>query len=189
MASVLSLLKIEIPYPVLLYLKFDLAELPSLCALLLLGPSSGAAVATVHFLFLAARAWPPGAFMKYIAVLSTLFGVWLGSKLGRSSRLIACAALGIVCRVAAMALANLLFFTLLFPEYLEFAETLLRAGGIDCRSPLEALLWTSVLTALFNALHVLLDLVPSYALLRSLSRILSPRLRSSFELPPQRSGE
>jgi len=176
LASVLSLLKIEIPYPVLVYLKFDLAEVPSICAFLLIGPSSGLAVATIHWLVLSARSWPPGALMKYLAVLATLSGLWLGTKIGRSnalsktSLLALCAILGIACRVLVMAAANLAFFLVLFPGYLEFAKTLLSMSGIDCETTAEALLWTSLLTASFNALHVPLDLLPSYALLRALLR-------------------
>lgn len=181
LASALSLLKIEIPFPVLVYLKFDLAEIPSTCAFLLIGPSSGLAVATIHWSVLTARAWPPGALMKYLAVLAMLSGFWLGTKIGRSRtilraiglpRLLAlCAVLGMACRVLAMAVANLAFFLVLFPGYLEFARTLLSASGIRCGSSIEALFWISLLTALFNAIHVPLDLLPSYALLRTLLKM------------------
>ncbi len=64
------------------YLVFDFAEIPVLIAYMTYGLQMSVFVETIHFLFLMLRGEfiPIGPLMKYVAVMSTIFGVHLGIK-------------------------------------------------------------------------------------------------------------
>ena len=70
-------------FPLLPFLKFDPAELFSVLAFLIFGPIPAIITATIHWIFLTATGTGDvlGPAVKYAAVLSTLFGLWLGSVL------------------------------------------------------------------------------------------------------------
>lgn len=137
LALAFSVLKLEAPFPVLPYLKFDLAEVPVTLGFLLCGLPYGVAAETVHFLGLVARgADPLGAFMKFLAVVSMFLGAY------RFSSAVTRLALGVAARVAAMTLANYAYFYLLFPGFLGYA--LKYTGSVYA---------LFAYTALFNVIH------------------------------------
>jgi len=170
LAVVISLLRLEAPFPVLTYLKFDLAEVPSVLTFLLAGPWWSYFCALMHAVGLLIRGSDPlGASMKFLAVASMLAGMQLARRRWRVA-LAAATAL----RVAAMSVANLLVLGFLFPGWLAYAERLLRAAGVPVGGRGDVLLITLALTAVFNALHVLLSVVPS--------AIVAERVRRALKL-------
>ncbi len=138
LAIALSLLRVELPYPVLPYLKFDSAEIPVTLTAFLCGFKYAAAAELMHFLGLVVRGSPPvDASMKLFAVLSMLAGLAMPLR-SLPARFATAAA----TRVAVMTAANYAYLHLLFPRFLEYALKL--AGGVE-------LLY--LYTAVFNVVH------------------------------------
>lgn len=138
----LSILKLELPYPILPYLKFDFAEIPVTLVYFLAGFAWSVIAESLHLIGMLARgADPIGATMKFLAVLSMLAGGWFAKKTVRSTIVEFTGAT--LLRVSTMILANWIYFTLLFPNFLGYAVKL--AGGIY-------LLY--IYTAVFNLIHV-----------------------------------
>lgn len=173
LSALLAVAPLSFSFPVLTYLKYDLAEIPSLVALLLIGPTAAFAAATAHWLALNAVGSfvPWGPLFKYSAVLSTIAGFIAGAKLaGRGSVKRALAAglvLACVVRVAAMSVANVAFFLFVEPGFLGWARGLLAAAGLASSTESEVLAYVLALTAVFNATHVALSLLPAYAALKA----------------------
>ncbi|MGB9708505.1 MAG: hypothetical protein ACP5II_03370 [Infirmifilum sp.] len=151
-----SMLKLELPYPVLPYLKFDLAEIPVTILYFLAGLRWGLAAETLHLLGLLARgAEPVGALLKYSAVISMLIGARLFRKIMKSITLEFAG--GAVTRIFAMSFANWAYFTFLFPNFLDYAVKM--AGGVY-------LLY--VYTAVFNLIHTLVSMGISWLVFKEI---------------------
>jgi predicted membrane protein len=59
----------------------------------------------------------------------------------------------------------------LFPFFLNIASTSIKATvGLDVPSPVAALIWTLIFTAAFNILHILLSIIPSYIVVKMISK-------------------
>ena len=176
LAILMSLLKLEVPYPPLPYLRFDLAEIPSAVALLLCDLRAGLLVATVHFAALMMRGEfaPIGPLMKYAAVVSTIVGYAAPARARKWVRLAASASLRTLC----MALANYLVLAAVAPELLSVASAALRSvvplprGG--------DLAWVLAFTSVYNALHALLTV--------SVADLVVKRLRRGTSEPPRASA-
>ena len=54
---------------------------------------------------------------------------------------------------------------------MSFAKTCLQTIGLDAASDFSALLWTLLLTAVFNAIHIFVSVIPSYALIKTILRL------------------
>src|SRR3989441_2608590 len=86
LAALISLLAppvIQPSFPILFYLKFDIAEIVDVTAFLIFGPIAGLVPATVHATILTAApggAGPFGARLKFLSVLSTYGGLLLASR-------------------------------------------------------------------------------------------------------------
>ena len=126
LALVITVSKIEVVYPILPYLKFDFAEIPSVLAFFLVSPYSGLSTAVIHWLFLIYRAGNVlGPTMKFTAVVSMLAGFWFTSLIsGRFVKnphwrkyLIACTIVGGVFRVVAMSILNVVVLLFVAPAY------------------------------------------------------------------------
>src|SRR3989475_6529281 len=93
LAALISLLAppvIQPSFPILFYLKFDIAEIVDVTAFLIFGPVAGLITAAVHGTILTAApggAGPFGASLKFLSVLSTYGGVIHGSKTGKNQLL------------------------------------------------------------------------------------------------------
>ncbi|QOJ79477.1 hypothetical protein IG193_03175 [Infirmifilum lucidum] len=158
LALAFSILKLEAPYPVLPYLKFDLAEVPATFAYFMCGLSCGLLAEALHFAGLVARGSEPlGAFMKFLAVSSMLVG---SSVVKAVSKNIVLEFLGAsTTRVAVMTIINWVYFTLLYPGFLSYAVKM--AGG---------LILVYVYTAVFNLVHTVFSLGVAYAVYREVER-------------------
>ena len=99
LAVAFSILKLEAPFPLLPWLKFDLAEIPVMLAYLTCGLGYGLLAEFLHYLGLVARGSNVlNAFMKFLAVSSMMVGCSLFRK--TMYRAIS----GIIVRVLAMTL-------------------------------------------------------------------------------------
>jgi riboflavin transporter FmnP len=168
-------------YPLLGWLRFDLGEIPVMFAFLVFGPMAGITSAFVQWLTLnfIGTFVPIGPAMKFAAVASTLLGLWLGIRLlrpivGRPSltRLLSLAlAVALVTRVLIMSLANYLLIVYIAPtffnvDYIQFARR-----WLTFTTPAEGLLLILLLTGLYNAIHAIISVVPTY----SIGRVVKAR--------------
>lgn len=166
LAIILTFIRAEVPYPLLPYLKFDFAEIPVMLVLLLCGPLPATAAATIHWIGLTIRSgYVLGPLMKYLAVSPMIVGFWLGIELYRklvkdwggrklTNALAVGMLLGIVTRVIVCSITNTIVLAFIAPRYLDYAGVLLQKAGINVSSFFDVLMWTLLLTGIFNALHV-----------------------------------
>jgi len=133
---------LKIPFPLMPDLKFDLLGIPIIVALFLFGLISGIITCAIAFISIAVRG-PPNAFLKFLAELSTLVGVYLfirirGADTLQSSKTKVYATIaGIIARVPVMAMANLLLLPLFF----------------SAKYTAETMIFLSPAIALFNILQ------------------------------------
>jgi riboflavin transporter FmnP len=178
LAALLTLAKAEIPFPLIPYLRIDFAEIPILIALFLFGPVSATVSAVIQWLFLNVQGSdaPLGPLIKFVAVLSTISGLWAGSELYRQvkgRRIHAGIALsvmlsgGILLRIVAMTIVNYVVLIYVAPvffgaDYLSFAKlTLEKSTGWQFESESAVLGYTLLFTALYNLVNLLAAVIPA----------------------------
>jgi len=166
LAVLLTFVKAELPYPLLPYLKFDLAEVPITLLLFLQGPIPSLIAAVIHWIALSvARGWVLGPLMKFLAVVPMILGNWIGietfrrvfQKRNLTVVLVVGSVIGALFRILATSATNIIVLLWVAPDFLKFAGSTLRALGLVVGSSQEVLLWTLLLTGVFNGLHVLLS--------------------------------
>jgi len=167
---VLTFANTEVPFPLLPYLKFDLAEIPVLMLLFLMGPVPALASEVVGWIALSvARGWVLGPTMKFLAVAPMILGYWIGvgafrrlfheGKLGPA--FIFGTVVGALVRIAVTSIMNIVTLLLIAPDFLKFAGSMLQLIGLASTSTQVVLMWTILLTALFNALQAFISAVPA----------------------------
>ena len=178
LAALLTLAKAEIPFPLIPYLKIDFVEIPIVVAFFLFGPLAATISAVVHWLFLNVQGSnaPLGPMLKFLAVMSTLGGFWLGNEIYcriKGNRIVPSLALsmtigsGILLRIAAMTVVNyavLLYIAPVFfgADYLGFAKfTLEKSTGWKLASDAAVLVYTLLFTALYNLVNLLVAAIPA----------------------------
>lgn len=189
LATVVTIGKIAIAFPILPFLMFDIAEIFSVSALLLFGPLSSVITATVHWIMLVIRGGSfvagIGPTMKLLAVLSTLLGMWAGYKISYLTRLrigylvFLMMFLALISRVGIMALANYVLYAYVTPflglPYITFIrETLVRTLGLELLTEADVILYAVLVVSLFNAIHVLFTLIPSFLIILPISEKVYP---------------
>jgi riboflavin transporter FmnP len=162
-------------FPIVPYLQFDLGEIAIFLSFFIFGPIPAVVSSFIEFLTLMVigQNVPIGPILKLIAVLSSLAGVWLGtifvSRSGFSSLSRAVASgtvVGVVARVALMTVANyvLIVFLYTIPGIMFVASSFRLIGiALDVSNALGLVL---SLTAVFNALQLLLACAVSFLLVR-----------------------
>jgi riboflavin transporter FmnP len=172
---------IQPSFPILPFLKFDPAELFSVLAFLVFGPVAGVITATVHWIFLTAvfSVNPLGPAVKFASVLSTLFGLWVGSRvyqhLAGGPRRISIAlglmlGFAVLARVALLLVVNYFVFTYIGPvifgiDYLGFSQQTLQGTlGLQFAGPWQVLMAMLFYTSIFNAIHAIFSVVIPYML-------------------------
>ncbi|MCS7104102.1 MAG: hypothetical protein NZ954_00865 [Thermofilaceae archaeon] len=157
LAIVISLLRLEIPFYPLVFLKFDLAEIPSVMTFALVDARWSYLCALAHFLGLLARGSEPlGASMKFLAVVSMLLGLQVARRRWKVALISAA-----LSRIAVMSVVNFVILGFLFPFWLDYSSALLARAGLLVQGREEAMAMTLLLIALFNGLHVVLSVVPA----------------------------
>jgi len=177
-AVILTVAKAEVPFPIIPYLKIDFAEIPIVIVFFLFGPLSAAVSAVIEWIFLNFRGSdaPLGPAIKFAAVMSMLAGFWIGNKIylavkgsgtHPSMALSSILAGGIVLRVLSMTVVN--YFVLLYigpiffgADYLNYAKlTVEGTTGWHFASNFEVLLYTLIFTAAYNAVNLLVAVIPA----------------------------
>ncbi|MFQ6011569.1 MAG: hypothetical protein ACE5KG_05300 [Nitrososphaerales archaeon] len=202
----LAVILSQVPLPAFpfLFLRIDLAEVIDVLSFLLLGPSWGLLTLLIHWFGLnLLPSFLPiiGPFMKLLAVLSMFLGFWITGKIwrmlvkrkGSGKFFLGLLVLnGALVRVAVMALANFLLFAFLLPETyfpvltaaLEKLSLILEAAiglKIVVTSDLQAV-WISVgILSIYNAIHVLVSMIPAYFLLKGILKTPAGKILNSWE--------
>ena len=185
LASILAILPLSIPYPPIPYLKFDLAEIPVMVALLCFGPIPGIGSALIYWAILLLRGEfsPIGPSMKFLAVFSMLIGLWIGVKVFRGSRftLHLSFLLGAFLRVLSMSAMNYIVAYLLFPNFMSLAaRTISMVLGIKISGGLSCLITVLAFTAVFNLIHSILSIAPSILIVKYISSRELPHLKTTW---------
>ncbi|MCX8202935.1 MAG: hypothetical protein N3H32_01265 [Nitrososphaeria archaeon] len=173
----MTVLPLSFSYPPIPFLRFDLAEVPAFVAALGFGPSVGLLASTIYFLglLLIGQFSPLGPLMKFLAVISTVGGIWAFSRLTRRSTLpivkVAGWTTGLLSRVAVMSAANYLVLMVFFPDFLQFAVSTLSAfTGTPLNPDHHGLALVLLHTAFYNALHTVLSIGASVAVIDAIKR-------------------
>lgn len=178
LAALLTLAKVEIPFPLIPYLKIDFAEIPILIAFFLFGPVAAVMSAVIHWLFLNVQGSdaPLGPMLKFTAEISTLGGFWIGNQVYRHLKgvkphpTLALSMMlggGMLWRVAVMTVANYIILLYIAPvffnaDYLGFARlTLEQTTGLHFADNVAVLVYTLLFTALYNIINLLIAAVPA----------------------------
>lgn len=168
------------PFPILFYLKFDVAEVVDMSSFMIFGPSAGLLTAGIHALILgtvggSAGFGPFGASLKFIGVVTSYLGLWIASRLGRS-RLVGTGLkmtlLSLGTRVSLTTIANYLYILSIAQvvfgmNYLDYPQFLLSQVGINV-SGAGLIEYVLALTAVYNAVHVVFSVVVSLLLVNAL---------------------
>lgn len=166
-AALLSLSSLSIPFPLLPFLKFDLAEVPDVFSFILLGPSGGMTVTLIHWMLLNLHSsFDPiiGPTMKFMAVFATMLGIYAGTyfvKAGFSKWKIYASLLisGTIVRFIIMIPPTFLLYYLISPtRYLPFAVQSLSEFGIHVSGVLAAALLVTIITGVYNITHAIITI-------------------------------
>jgi len=182
MAVVVTLTNLTIPFPPLPYLKIDFSEVPVTVALMLMGPFYGSLSAVIYWIVLTMRAGDIlGPAMKFAAVISMLVGFWLASVIlermkSRNKNLVSVMVMGFLfgsaLRVIVMSFFNYVVLLYIAPYYIDFIGPLLGAIGLPSSSTMDVVIWSLVLTGVYNVIHTAVSIFPAYLLTRaSLERV------------------
>jgi len=168
------------PFPILFYLKFDVAEVVDFSSFMIFGPTAGLLTAGIHAVILgtvggSAGFGPFGASLKFFGVLTSYLGLWLASKLGKSRIVgtgIKMTLTSLATRVSLMTVVNYLYIIALSQvvfgmDYLGYPQYLLSLVGINV-SGATLIGYVLGLTAAYNAVHVIFSTVVSLALVNTL---------------------
>jgi riboflavin transporter FmnP len=183
LSTVIVPARIQPAFPILPFLRFDPAEVFVVLAFLIFGPVSAVIAAIVHWIFLTLTSTGStgalGPAVKFVSVLSTLLGLWLGSivyrrLIGTYRRTWAVLALvlafAVLARVGLLIVVNYWVFTYVGPaifniNYIQFSQETLQATlGIQFASPWNVLMAMLLYTSLFNALHAAFSIVVPYVI-------------------------
>ncbi len=163
-------------FPLIPYLQFDLGEVAIILAFFIFGPVPALISSVVEFAGLMAfgQQVPVGPVLKLFALVSTVTGMWLGTRLasrgGETSLLKLAAwsaAFGAVVRAAAMTVPN--FYIILYIYGLSAVEGFVQGSfalvGVVVTDA-NALMLILTFTALFNAIQLLFVMALSSFVLR-----------------------
>jgi len=151
-------------------------------ALMLMGPFYGSLSAVIYWIVLTMRAGDIlGPAMKFAAVISMLVGFWLASVIlermkSRNKNLVSVMVMGFLfgsaLRVIVMSFFNYVVLLYIAPYYIDFIGPLLGAIGLPSSSTMDVVIWSLVLTGVYNVIHTAVSIFPAYLLTRaSLERV------------------
>ena len=186
LSTVIISARIQPAFPILPFLRFDPAELFSVLAFLIFGPVPAFIVATVHWIFLTATGsgTPLGPAVKFAAVIATLIGLWIGSRVyhrlvNRYQGLwfaVACMLVfAVVARVGILLIVNYYVFTYIGPvifgiDYLSFSQKTLQATlGLQFAGPWDVVVAMLLYTSIFNVLQTVFSIIIPYIIFMPLS--------------------
>jgi riboflavin transporter FmnP len=171
-------------FPLIPYLQFDFGEVAILLSFFIFGPVAAVTSSFIEFVTLMGIGQNAAAFgpeLKFIAIISSLLGVWLGTvltaRMARPSvgKAVALGAgLGVVFRSAIMTVPNyvLIIFLYSLPGIVGFVSASFKLVGVTLTDA-NALVLVLGFTAVFNALQLIMVSVVTYLLFRL------PQIRST----------
>lgn len=181
MAVVITMTNLTIPFPPLPYLKFDLSEVPVTVALMLMGPVYGFLSSVIYWIVLTMRAGDVlGPAMKFAAVASMIVGFWVASAIYRRvvkkksivSMMVSGFLLGSLFRIIVMSAFNYLVLLYIAPYWVDFIAPILASIGLPAETTMDVVIWSLLLTAVYNAIHSAISVFPAYLLMKaSLERV------------------
>lgn len=181
MAVAITLTKLTLPFPPLPYLKIDFSEVPVTVAMLLMGPVYGFLSSVIYWLVLTMRAGDLlGPAMKFAAVSSMIVGFWMASSVYRkvarkktiASTVVTGFLLGSLLRVIVMSVFNYVVLLYIAPYYVDFIAPLLSSLGLPSETTMDVVIWSLLLTAIYNVIHSAVSVFPAYLLTKaSLERV------------------
>lgn len=189
MAVFMTMANLVVPFPILPYLRFELAEIPVIVIFLIMGLIPGLTTTVIYWAILnVVGEWVPiGPAMKFLSLAPTLVGLWIGLAIYHrflNERRSIAASLGlsisfaIISRVLVTSLLNFVLLWYLFPFFLDIAAgSLTSTLGLIVSSPTAAILLTLLFTAIFNIIHTFLSIIPSYLVVRALAKAKLAGLR------------
>ncbi len=186
LSTVIIPARIQPSFPLLPFLRFDPAELFSVFAFLVFGPIPALIAATFHWIFLTATgtSGPLGPAVKFVAVISTILGLLMGSKIyGRlnkrfwhsSTALGSMLAFAILARIGILLVVNFFVFSYIGPvifgiDYLGFSKQTLQATlGLKFAGPWEVLWAMLFYTSIYNGLHTVFSVTIPYMIFTPMS--------------------
>jgi riboflavin transporter FmnP len=191
LAYALGLLPASFPFPLLPFLRFDLAEIPDIFSFLLLGWKFGLMTALAHWYALVVTATgvfappPIPQLMKLTAVLAMFLGVHVGLKVSEKvqrGRLLLPTVGGIIARAGVMAPVTFALYYFLFPRiYIPFGKRTLTAVGFAADTDLIVATLITGLTALFNAISSAYLVPLGFQLVKAVKKALGPQLKTVAE--------
>lgn len=178
LAAILALAKAQVPFPLIPYLQIDFSEIPILIAFFMFGPLAAAISTVIQWIFLnfTGSDAPLGPAIKFVAVISMLGGMWLGSKgyhkfAGNNVRpTLAMSVMlgsGLLWRVLAMTIVNYAVLIYIGPvvfgaDYLSYAKlTLEKTTGWQFSGETMVLTYTLLFTAIYNVVNLLVAAIPA----------------------------
>ncbi|MCS7125956.1 MAG: hypothetical protein NZ929_03495 [Aigarchaeota archaeon] len=175
LSALLAIMPLSFSFPIIPYLKFDIAEIPVVTAFIGFGPIPGIVSSITYWLILNLFGeWAPiGPAMKFLAVTSMLAGFWISYKLASRFRIsyILVFLFGGLMRVLATTIVNYLLLVAIAPFFLEYAVSFVSlALGLKIDVGIGGLMLVLAFTAVYNILHVIFSLFPSIVLVKSFSR-------------------
>ncbi|MEM0443926.1 MAG: hypothetical protein QXJ73_07195 [Candidatus Caldarchaeum sp.] len=186
LAYVMGLAPASIPFPLLPFLRFDLAEIPDLLSFIIFGWKYGLMTAFAHWYGLLVTAQgvfappPVPQLMKLTAVLATFLGVYLGTRISKrfgKAQTASATAMAVLTRAGVMAPITFAVYYLLFPTiYLPFGKRVLSTAGYVVDSDLAVATLITGFTAAFNALAALYLVPLCFSIAKALKRALGHRL-------------
>jgi len=169
------------PFPILFYLKFDVAEVVDMSSFMIFGPTAGLLTAGIHAVILGAVAGGAGSgpffgpSLKFIGVVTTYVGLLVATRFGKHSLRgtgFNLTMWGLVARVSLTTVANY-FYIILFAQlvfginYVSFAQFVLSQAGINVAG-VGLIEYILGLTAIYNAIHVVFSVLVSLLLVNLL---------------------
>jgi riboflavin transporter FmnP len=178
LAAIMTLAHAEIPFYPISYLQIDFSEIPIVMAFFLFGPLAGAISAIIQWIFLNFQGLdaPLGPAIKFIAVISTLGGFWMGNfayqnmKSRQAHPTLALSSIfgtGILLRVVAMTIVNYAVLVYIAPvffgaDYVAYAKfTLQQTLGWTSIDNITVLTYTLLFTAVYNVINLLVAAIPA----------------------------
>ncbi len=162
-------------FPILPYLRFEVAELPVMVGTFIYGPIPGTISSFAYWIILnfIGEFQPYGPFMKFLSVLGMILGSWMGFVLAKKLKLPSALGLGLIFSLAAsiriilMSVLNYVMLLILMPSLLDFAaESLCGSLGLKFQSSLDAMIPIVIFTGVFNLIHTILSIIPAYSIVR-----------------------
>ncbi len=187
LAAIMALAKAAVPFPLIPYLQIDFSEIPIMIAFFMFGPLAGAIASVIQWVFLSFTGSdaPLGPAIKFVAVISTLGGFWLGNEIYRRVKrntthptlaVLMALGSGILWRVVAMTIVNYVVLLYVGPvffgaDYLGFAKiTLEKVTGWEFGSLTMVLAYTLLFTAIYNVVNTLVAAIPAGLLVSPITK-------------------